>query len=96
MKDPNGRLWMAHPEDEGHWRHWDNWDPPRGPKTRWPEKSLKPHKTQKRKPYGDQCGTDPNGDEPEWKPPSPLNPFMFAPEFPLPIELPFSVPVFVW
>ena len=73
--DPDGRYWTAHPEDDGHWRHWDVRDPNDpdgggGNQERWPEKSLKPWPTQVRAPYGNQSATDPNGDAPEWQPPT--------------------------
>ena len=73
--DPEGRIWRAHPEDVGHWRHWDARDPNDpdgggGNQDRWPEKSKKPWPTQIRAPYGDQSGSDPSGNAPQWQPPS--------------------------
>ncbi len=100
LRDPNGRSYTPHAEDKGHWRHWDWRDPPGGGGSgRWPNNSKKPHETQKRKPYGDQCAADPSGDAPEWTPPEggptePFSPLFWVPELPMLIEIPVWVPVF--
>lgn len=63
LRDPNGTLWIAHPEDRGHWRHWDKIGQDGDDQGRWPPNSKKGWPGQKKmKP--DQCEDDPNGDEP--------------------------------
>ncbi len=102
LTDPGGTKWIAHPEDDDHWRHWDQ-QPPGGGKN-------KPSPPNSGKPYQNSCGpgqspTDPNGDAPEWKPPvSEPNDNMTVPVVPMdpaippPIEIPeipfIPVPVF--
>jgi RHS repeat-associated protein len=89
LTDPeSGQRWIAHPEDEGHWRHWDDPDK-RGPDKRWPTNSRKPWPNQKRSPYGQQSGCDPSGDAPEWTPP-PTSEFSRTPFF---LPLPGVVPL---
>jgi hypothetical protein len=106
--DPEGRWWIAHPEDEAHWRHWDvrdDPDDPSGGQSRWPEDSKKPWPNQRRAPYGGQSGTDPSGDAPGWQPPLQLRDiipgltpggtqFPITPGAKLPIIRP--VPVIPW
>jgi RHS repeat-associated protein len=72
IKDPNGRMYIAHPEDKGHWRHWDVYPPDDdgkggGGKKRFPENSKKGWPNQK-KYKSDQCPVDPNGDAEPWVP----------------------------
>lgn len=74
LKDPDGRIWTAHPEDKGHWRHWDT-NPPNDDGPRSPPNSKKPWPNQKKLKSG-QCETDPSGDEPPWEP---LDPELFGP-----------------
>ena len=69
LTDPEGNKWIAHPEDEGHWRHWDKQGPGGDDQGRSPPNSLKPWEGQKRPPYGNQSATDPNGDAPPFEPP---------------------------
>lgn len=73
LRDPYGKLWTAHPEDDAHWRHWDVEDPSGkggkgGGKGRWPYKSKKKWPNQKRPAKCDQSDDDPNGDAPDWTP----------------------------
>jgi RHS repeat-associated protein len=82
VKDPDGNVWTAHPEDPSHWRHWDKQGSNGGGQTRWPPNSKKPRPNQKKLPP-DRCQTDPNGNAPEWHPRSmwsPLIPFLPFPE----------------
>ncbi len=77
--DPKtGKRWVAHAEDEEHWRHWDDPDK-KGSDKRWPRKTKKKWPNQKRKVYGEQSECDPSGDAPEWEPPldefSTIDPF---------------------
>jgi RHS repeat-associated protein len=87
VTDPQGNRWIAHPEDDGHWRHWDKESG--GTKERVPPNSKKPWPNQKRKPYGDQCADDPNGSAPEWTPPTsqPYSPFGQIFGLPIPFGL---------
>ena len=79
-----GEKWVAHPEDEKHWRHWDKMSPDgKKKKGTWPDNPGKPRKDggkeQKRlKP--DQCPVDPNDDLGQWEPPVPES----TPETPVP------------
>jgi RHS repeat-associated protein len=93
LKSPNGRIYTAHPEDTGHWRHWgiqgpggkDEGDWPSNPGKRKPgQKKLKPH----------QCDVDPSGNTPGWMPPMLF--FFVWPSFGIPvIEFsPAPVPAF--
>jgi RHS repeat-associated protein len=90
VKDPSGRVWTAHPEDTGHWRHWDvDGDDNKG--NRWPPNSKKPWPNQKRGLKKDQCATDPNGDAPPWEPPADLMVPWLAPEYAQ--KIPESFPI---
>jgi len=86
VADPEGRMLIAHPEDQGHWRHWDRPDDDDNP--RWPPDSLKPWPGQKKKLKPGQCPIDPNGDAPPWSPPEDAS---FDPEFDSP-DSPFYIP----
>lgn len=81
LKDPEGNVYTAHPEDDGHWRHWDKRDGDNNDQGRWPPNSLKPREGQK-KLREDQSISDPNGDAPPWMP-DPL-----VPVIPIPTPLP--------
>ena len=90
--DPDtGKRWVAHPEDEKHWRHWDDPDK-KGPDKRWPRNSKKKWPGQKRDAYGEQSDCDPSGEEAEWEPPLDefhrLDPFGRV--------VPFDQPIFIY
>ncbi|MBI4748153.1 MAG: hypothetical protein HY774_06665 [Acidobacteria bacterium] len=83
VQDPTtGRKYYPHFDDDGHWDHYDYYDE-NGKPRRYPEKSLKPWRGQKRPPKGNQSPTDPWESLPEPMPchgaPStlpPLPPFL--------------------
>jgi hypothetical protein len=82
LKDPKGKTYTAHPDDDGHWRHWDMQDGDGNKLGRWPPNSLKPREGQKR--LGeDQSDIDPNGDAPPWTP-DPFVPVSPLPPAPIP------------
>jgi len=60
LTDPDGNVWTAHPEDNGHWPHWDVQDKNGKDKGQWPPNSGKPRQGQK-KLKQNQCPNDPNG-----------------------------------
>lgn len=111
LRAPDGRLFLPHPEDAGHWRHWDIQKPGGGSGGRWPGNSLKPWPGQKKGFKKHQCSTDPSGDAPGWEPPprnplyeggapdAPLTPFLPLPgpvPMPSPFPMPGPMPVPVW
>lgn len=111
LQAPDGRLFLPHPEDAGHWRHWDIQKPGGGSGGRWPEDSLKPWPGQKKGFKKNQCTADPSGDAPGWEPPprnplyeggapdAPLTPFLPLPgpvPMPSPFPMPGPIPVPVW
>jgi hypothetical protein len=89
VQDPNtGSVWWAHPEAKGHWRHWDIENKYRDKLGSCPANRVKPWPNQKRPPYDDQSGSDPNGTEPPWTPPNPSptpSPPPFAQQVPIQI-----------
>jgi RHS repeat-associated protein len=92
--------WVAHPEDDIHWRHWDK-TPKGGPHQRLPEQCFKPGSNKKAL----QSPADPNGDTPGWAPNELTNMDPYSPEnfylfpmdplgFPVPGTVPGTVPGF--
>jgi RHS repeat-associated protein len=83
--DPEGKRWICHPEDRGHWRHWDKPDDD----DHWPRNNRKWRANQIRDYRSDQSRVDPSGDMPQWVPPiiNELTPY--AP-WPRGIPAPFS------
>jgi hypothetical protein len=67
LKDPSGKTYTVHPEDDDHWPHWDVQDGDGKKLGRSPPNSLKPREGQK-KLSEDQSDSDPNGDAPPWTP----------------------------
>jgi RHS repeat-associated protein len=72
MRDPDGKLYIGHPEDKNHWRHWDI-NNGGNDQDRWPPNSKKPQENRKRPLNDEQSSTDPNGDESSWCPPNKEN-----------------------
>jgi len=93
VEDPDGRRYLAHPEDGGHWRHWDDDN-----NNRIPPNSKKPWPGQK-KLKEDQSWSDPNGDAPPWEPTDDptrnTDPFVpVVPIDPTPLIIPSPIPTF--
>ncbi len=82
LTSPEGRLYTAHPEDTGHWRHWDIQGPGGKDEGSWPSNPDKPWPGQKKKLKPNQCDKDPSGDAPGWMPPTLF--FFFWPSFGIP------------
>lgn len=67
VRDPDGNRWLAHAEDDIHWRHWDKPDNTDGPDNdRWPRNCFKKKPGDRNKPK--RSDTDPSGDAPSWGP----------------------------
>ena len=81
LHSPDGRVYTAHTEDEGHWRHWGIRGPDNKDEGDWPSNPGKRKDGQtKLKPH--QCDVDPSGDAPGWMPPIVF--FFFWPSFGIP------------
>ncbi len=97
VESPEGRIYTAHPEDTGHWRHWNIQGPSGKDGGSWPPNPGKPWPNQK-KLKDNQCETDPSGNAPDWSPPfipfMPLNPL--GNPLRLPTGIPLRIPVPVW
>jgi uncharacterized protein RhaS with RHS repeats len=83
LKSPDGRIYTAHPEGSGEWRHWDIQGPGGKDEGSWPKNKGKPWPKQKPKNLKPtQCDVDPSGDTPGWMPPTLF--FFFWPSFGIP------------
>jgi hypothetical protein len=105
VKSPEGRIYTAHPEDIGHWRHWDIQGPGGKDEGSWPSNPDKPWPGQKKKLKPNQCDKDPSGDAPEWTPPvdfmlffMPLDPMDVPMRIPMrvPMRIPLRIPIPAW
>lgn len=72
LRDPSGRTYTMHVEDQKHWRHWDVQGPDNNNEGQWPRGSSRPREGQKQAPYGKQGPVDPSGDAKPWTPPGNL------------------------
>ena len=85
VQDPvTGKRWVAHPEDEGHWRHWDG----PGRDERWPPNSKKYRDNQKKR-DSDRCEKDPSGDAKGWEPTEMTDTDPFSPNNFIPFIMPY-------